>query len=159
MCYVCYYLLFPRFKRIQIQRNQCGERDVTFSVKFCGICHTDLSLPVSHFPCVPGHELAGVVAQVFLHRLLLHTLLGLLLRPMFASHTRFCLLQVGSEVRDIKVGDHVGCGFISDCCMDCSSCRFYSPLLASASQYPTPPPDPSFSFQFCLFYSKNKFLQ
>ena len=42
-----------------------GEDDVTFDVKFCGICHTDVHWANGElgtkWPLVPGHELDGVV--------------------------------------------------------------------------------------------------
>ena len=43
------------------------------------------------YPCVPGHELAGVVTEV------------------------------GRKVRKVKVGDHVGVGCMVDSCGDCRS--------------------------------------
>ena len=43
-------------------------------VQYCGICHSDVHIAENHFsalpgqqtnyPCVPGHELAGVVTAV-----------------------------------------------------------------------------------------------
>ena len=30
------------FSQIEIERNVAGEEDVTFDVKYCGICHTDV---------------------------------------------------------------------------------------------------------------------
>ena len=32
------------FEQIEIQRNVAGDDDVTFDVKFCGICHTDVHI-------------------------------------------------------------------------------------------------------------------
>ena len=32
------------FEKIKIQRNVAGDDDVTFDVKFCGICHTDVHI-------------------------------------------------------------------------------------------------------------------
>ena len=42
---------------------------MTFELKYCGICHTDVHISDNdmgrtHYPCVPGHELAGVVTTV-----------------------------------------------------------------------------------------------
>ena len=42
---------------------------MTFELKYCGICHTDVHIADNdmgrtHYPCVPGHELAGVVTTV-----------------------------------------------------------------------------------------------
>ena len=89
-----------KFKQIEIQRNVCGEEDVTFDIKFCGICHSDVHvaedglkpLRSTSYPCVPGHELAGVV------------------------------VEVGRRVTAYRVGDHVGVGCIVDSCMECGAC-------------------------------------
>lgn len=60
-----------------------------FDIKFAGICHSDIHTargewgPVN-YPIVPGHEIAGIVAQV------------------------------GSEVTKWKVGDRVGVGCFVD---------------------------------------------
>ena len=60
------------FEKIAIKRNITGDDDVEFDIKFCGICHTDVHVanddmgadnPTS-YPCVPGHELAGIVTKV-----------------------------------------------------------------------------------------------
>ena len=57
------------FSKINISRNVAGQNDVTFDLKYCGICHTDVNVACNdggstHYPCVPGHELAGVVTKV-----------------------------------------------------------------------------------------------
>jgi len=87
-----------KFKKIEISRNVAGENDVTFSLKYCGICHTDVNVAsndtgATHYPCVPGHELAGIVTKV------------------------------GSKVTKFKVGDRVGVGYTVDSCMNCDGCR------------------------------------
>jgi len=86
------------FSKIEIKRNVTGDDDVTFDLKYCGICHTDVHIAnndmgSTNYPCVPGHELAGIVTAV------------------------------GKNVTKVKVGDRVGVGCIVDCCMDCSDCR------------------------------------
>jgi len=86
------------FSKIEIERNVAGDDDVTFDVKYCGICHTDVhyagdDMGMTKFPCVPGHELAGVVTVV------------------------------GENVSGYEVGDHVGVGCIVDCCMECPGCE------------------------------------
>ena len=70
------------FSKIEISRNVAGENDVTFDMKYCGICHTDVYVACNHmgdthYPCVPGHELAGIVTKV----------------------------KVGANVTKVKVGD------------------------------------------------------
>jgi hypothetical protein len=56
-------------------------REVLVDVKACGLCHSDLHLAEANYgvplPAVLGHELAGVVREV------------------------------GPDVRELKVGDHV----------------------------------------------------
>jgi len=85
------------FTKIEIKRNAAGVDDVTFDLKYCGICHTDVhyalnDMGMTNYPCVPGHELAGVVTVV------------------------------GGNVTKYKVGDKVGVGCIVDSCMACSGC-------------------------------------
>jgi len=86
------------FTALQIERNAPGPDDVTFSVKYCGVCHSDVHIALNHtgmtrYPIVPGHELAGIVTGI------------------------------GNNVKDYKVGDRVGVGCISDSCMDCKNCK------------------------------------
>lgn len=66
---------------------------------FCGVCHSDVSLGLNHlhnciYPIVPGHELVGKV------------------------------VEIGSKVTKVKVGDGIGVGCISDACLDCKTCEF-----------------------------------
>ncbi len=72
--------------------------DVRIDIMFCGVCHSDLHAVRaewgnSNFPLTPGHEIVGRVAEV------------------------------GSEVRDYKVGQMVGVGCMVDSCRTCNSCR------------------------------------
>ena len=58
-----------KFERIHFGRKEGGARDVTFKLKYCGVCHTDVhfaqnAMENTIYPCVPGHELAGLVTQV-----------------------------------------------------------------------------------------------
>lgn len=80
------------------ERRSPGEHDVLIDIKFCGICHSDIhqvrdEWGGSVFPMVPGHEIAGLVAEV------------------------------GSKVTKYKVGDKVGVGCFVDSCRTCSSCQ------------------------------------
>lgn len=89
------------FKKMTIKRNECGDDDVEFDVKFCGICHTDVHFAMDEaqpfrqtsYPCVPGHELAGIVTKV------------------------------GKNVSNFKPGDRVGVGCLVDSCMGCRMCN------------------------------------
>lgn len=65
---------------------------------YCGICHTDIhfgenDMGGTTYPLVPGHELLGKV------------------------------VEVGSKVTKVKVGDHVGVGCFIDSCLDCPRCK------------------------------------
>ncbi|XP_008236460.1 PREDICTED: probable mannitol dehydrogenase [Prunus mume] len=78
-------------------RRETGEKDVTFKVLYCGICHTDLHMVKndwgsSTYPLVPGHEIVGVVTEV------------------------------GSKVEKFKVGDKVGVGCVVGSCQSCDNC-------------------------------------
>jgi uncharacterized zinc-type alcohol dehydrogenase-like protein len=88
------------FKPMRFQRRAVGRRDVLINMKYCGVCHTDVHSAQGHlsalqgrcFPCVPGHELAGVVEAV------------------------------GDDVTKVNVGDHVGVGCMVDSCLNCAAC-------------------------------------
>lgn len=78
-------------------RRETGEKDVTFKVLYCGICHSDLHMVKnewgsSTYPLVPGHEIVGVVTEV------------------------------GSKVQKYRVGDKVGVGCMVGSCRSCDSC-------------------------------------
>jgi len=89
------------FKPMKFQRRALKPNDVLLDMKFCGICHTDLHNAAGHtaalglqaYPCVPGHELAGVCTAV------------------------------GSAVTKVKVGDNVGVGCMVDSCGGCGACQ------------------------------------
>jgi uncharacterized zinc-type alcohol dehydrogenase-like protein len=90
-------------------------------MKFCGLCHTDVHharneaapLMPARYPCVPGHELAGVC------------------------------IAIGSAVTRIAVGDHVGVGCMVDSCLKCAAClrgdeQLCSAQVATYGAAPTP---------------------
>jgi alcohol dehydrogenase (NADP+) len=85
------------FDTTTIERRALGEHDVLIDIKFCGICHSDIHQVKdewggSIFPMVPGHEIAGVVAEV------------------------------GAAVSKFSPGDHVGVGCLVDSCEECEQC-------------------------------------
>ena len=81
-----------------IERREFGPHDVLIDIKYCGICHSDIhhargEWGEAQYPVVPGHEIAGIVAEV------------------------------GSEVTRFAVGDRVGVGCMVDSCGECASCK------------------------------------
>ncbi|MGY4103842.1 NAD(P)-dependent alcohol dehydrogenase [Nocardia sp. R16R-3T] len=85
------------FEKLAIERRALGPRDVLIDVKYAGICHSDIHTARNEwgsakYPCVPGHEIAGIVAAV------------------------------GTEVTRHQVGDRVGVGCMVDSCGVCGPC-------------------------------------
>ena len=81
-----------------LTRRAVGPHDVLIDIKYVGICHSDIHTVrgdwgLQTYPLTPGHEIAGIVAQV------------------------------GSEVTGLKVGDHVGVGCMVNSCGHCTNCR------------------------------------
>ncbi|AYN39714.1 NAD(P)-dependent alcohol dehydrogenase [Streptomyces dangxiongensis] len=84
-------------ERTTIERRAVGEYDVLIDIKFAGICHSDIhqvreGWGEAIFPMVPGHEIAGVVAEV------------------------------GPGVTRFRAGDRVGVGCMVDSCRECENC-------------------------------------
>lgn len=74
-----------------------GSEQVDIKVSYCGICHSDLSMinndwGMTQYPLVPGHEIIGEV------------------------------IAAGNAVKNLKVGDKVGLGWMSGSCMSCEQC-------------------------------------
>ena len=81
----------------QYDPGELKPEEVEIEVMFCGICHSDLSMidnewGQSKFPLVAGHEVVGKVSQV------------------------------GSQVKHLKNGQHVGLGWHSGYCNQCTNC-------------------------------------
>ncbi len=73
-------------------------RQVLIRVLACGVCRTDLhvvdgELPDPKLPIIPGHEVVGVVEAL------------------------------GSEVRELTVGQRVGVPWLGWTCGECDDCR------------------------------------
>jgi uncharacterized zinc-type alcohol dehydrogenase-like protein len=86
-----------KLKPFTYELDELGSEDIDVKVLYCGICHSDMSMMnnewgLTQYPIVPGHEIVGEV------------------------------LVVGSSVKNIKVGDNVGIGWLSSSCMSCSEC-------------------------------------
>ena len=74
-----------------------GPDQVDIKVKYCGLCHSDLSMlnndwEISAFPFVPGHEVVGQI------------------------------VDMGEHVQGLEIGDEVGLGWFSESCMHCYQC-------------------------------------
>ncbi|ETY72576.1 zinc-binding dehydrogenase [Lactiplantibacillus fabifermentans T30PCM01] len=88
---------FSSFHQTTIVRRDLRANDVAIDVKYCGICHSDISQvegidDVFKHPIVPGHEITGIVSAI------------------------------GPDVTDFKVGDRVGVGCFIDSCGKCKYC-------------------------------------
>jgi alcohol dehydrogenase (NADP+) len=82
---------------LTVERRDVGPKDVLIEIKYAGICHSDIHTVRSEwgrapYPLSPGHEIAGIVAEV------------------------------GAEVTAYQVGDRVGVGCMVNSCGTCSSC-------------------------------------
>lgn len=85
------------FEKTTIVRRDLGPHDISIAIAYVGICHSDIHTGrgewgASHYPLVPGHEIAGTVEEIG------------------AGVTRFAL------------GDRVGVGCMVDSCRECASC-------------------------------------
>jgi len=74
-----------------------GDREVVVEVDACGICHSDIHMVdddwgMTTYPLVPGHEVAGRV------------------------------VEVGRDVRHLRVGQRVGIGWQGSSCGACRDC-------------------------------------
>jgi uncharacterized zinc-type alcohol dehydrogenase-like protein len=81
----------------EFERREVGDLDIGFTVKYAGICHSDIHQAREEwgpalFPMVPGHEIVGIVTQV------------------------------GSKVQKFKIGDRIGVGVFIDSCKTCDNC-------------------------------------
>lgn len=94
------YAAHEKGGKLELWEYELGELDafdVDISVEHCGVCHSDLSMldnewMMSEYPFVGGHEVIGKVKAI------------------------------GSQVKNLQVGDSVGLGWHSDYCMNCQQC-------------------------------------
>src|SRR4051812_11761122 len=82
----------------QIERRALGSKDVRIDIRFCGICHSDIHFTRGEwgeipYPAIPGHDIAGVVAEV------------------------------GDEATGFAPGDRVGVGCMVNSCRECENCQ------------------------------------
>lgn len=94
-----YAALEPRGKLqpYQYDPGPLGSDQVEIAVKYCGVCHSDLSMLNNDwgnttYPLIPGHEVIGTVSAI------------------------------GDHVTGFTVGQNVGLGWYSGSCMHCRQC-------------------------------------
>lgn len=85
-------------RRLKFDRRALGPKDVAISIRFCGVCHSDIHTihgdwgPIQ-YPQIVGHELAGEV------------------------------VAVGTGVTKFRPGARVGVGTMVNSCRVCTECR------------------------------------
>jgi len=85
-------------KQMNIERREITAKDIEIEILYCGVCHSDLHTARNdwggtNYPAVPGHEIVGRV------------------------------INIGSEVTKLKVGDLAAVGCLVDSCRHCDSCQ------------------------------------
>ncbi len=81
----------------EFERREVTDNDIEIDIHFCGVCHSDIHTGRGdwgkvQYPCVPGHEIVGVV------------------------------VKIGSNVSEFAVGDRVGVGCMVNSCKNCDAC-------------------------------------
>jgi len=104
---------------------QVGPRDVLVKIHACGVCHTDLHAchgdwPVKpKLPLVPGHEGVGEI------------------------------VEIGSEIHHLNLGDRVGVPWLYSACGQCDYCLEGKETLCMSQQNAGYSVDGSYA-EFCL---------
>ncbi|MEG9431904.1 NAD(P)-dependent alcohol dehydrogenase [Terriglobus sp. ADX1] len=98
--------------RMEFEREAPKSNEVLLDILYCGVCDSDLHLlenswGLTHYPCIPGHEIVG--------------------RVTFA----------GNDVTKFKIGDIVGVGNMVDSDLTCSACREGEENLCEGPHGPT----------------------
>lgn len=92
------YAAREALKPFEFERRNLLPNDVALAISHAGICHSDIHTVrdewgAAIYPCVPGHEIVGIVTEV------------------------------GSSVSKFKVGDRIGVGVFVDSCKKCDACK------------------------------------
>ena len=82
----------------EFEPDTLGSHEIEINVKYCGICHSDISMidndwGMSSYPLVAGHEVVGEISQM------------------------------GEQVTGFKLGQAVGLGWLADFCQQCEQCH------------------------------------
>ncbi len=94
------------------ERRSLRDNDVAIEILYSGICHSDLHTVngdwgPQSYPLVPGHEIVGKV------------------------------IDVGPDVQDYEVGQHVAVGCMVDSCQDCDQCHNHEEQYCRNGMTPT----------------------
>ena len=86
-----------KLQPFEFDAGDLHDEQVEIKVSHCGICHSDLSMldnewGMTAYPFVPGHEAVGTITAI------------------------------GDHVKNVKVGQRVGLGWMSGSCMHCPQC-------------------------------------
>lgn len=98
-----------KLKPFEFDPGELKANEVEIDVKYCGICHSDLSMidndwGMAEFPLVPGHEVVGVISQI------------------------------GVDVKNLQVGENVGLGWHAGYCDICNHCGSGDHNLCASAQ-------------------------
>ena len=101
------HMVLYHFERRDLRKN-----DVAIEILYGGICHSDLHTVNGDwgdqpYPLVPGHEIVGRV------------------------------LDVGPDVKNYKIGDHVAVGCMVDSCRECDQCHNHEEQFCRNGMTPT----------------------
>jgi uncharacterized zinc-type alcohol dehydrogenase-like protein len=86
-----------KLEPFEFNAGELRPEQVEIKVSHCGICHSDLSMrdnewQMTVYPFVPGHEAVGEI------------------------------VAIGDHVKNLKIGDRVGLGWVSESDMTCPQC-------------------------------------
>jgi len=96
-------------KPFEYDPGELKSEEVEIDVRYCGICHSDLSVVdnewgITQYPVVPGHEVVGTISRV------------------------------GDNVKQLSIGQTVGLGWHAGYCNECASCHSGDQNLCAGSQ-------------------------
>jgi len=98
-----------RLEPFSYELGKLSPENIDIKVSYCGVCHSDINMMnnewgMTQYPIVPGHEIIGEI------------------------------VAAGNAVKNLKVGDIVGLGWMSSSCMSCSECMSGDHKLCSNSE-------------------------
>ena len=96
-------------KPFEYQLSNLKPDEIDLQVLHCGLCHSDMSMldndwRITTYPFVPGHEIVGEI------------------------------INVGEQVKHLKIGQMVGVGWTASSCLVCDACMSGNHNLCGTSQ-------------------------